>query len=83
MPGFLMEEGDTSRLTHSYDAPALSKSFPNLDILDPDFRFGADTVTMSFLVSGEDGGGNTVYRAPPGIAAGRGTDGAGTTAFRF
>jgi hypothetical protein len=63
MPGFLMEAGDKGGLTYTYDAPGLRNDFPNLDILDQDFRYGVDTVTMSFLVSGEDGSGNTVYRA--------------------
>jgi hypothetical protein len=63
MPGFLLEESETSNTTYAYDAPALNADFPNLDIIDHEGRTGADTVTMSFLVSGKDGSGKTVYRA--------------------
>ena len=41
----------------------LTNLFPNIDLDDEDLRTGVDTITMSFLVSGEDGGGQTVYRA--------------------
>ncbi len=63
MPGFLLEEADTSPTTYTYDAPTLSQDFPNIDLIDQDSRTGVDTITMSFLVSGVDGGGNTVHRA--------------------
>jgi hypothetical protein len=63
MPGFMMEAGETQNTTYTYDAVALQKDFPNLDLVDQDMKFGADTVTMNFLVTGKDGGGNTVHRA--------------------
>ena len=63
MPGFVLEQGNTDNLTYTYDAPLLSQDFPNIDLHDTDDRTGVDTITMSFLVSGEDGGGNKVYRA--------------------
>ena len=63
MPGFLLDQGTTNSDIYSYDSPALSTDFPNLDQFDKDNMAGVDTITMSFLVSGEDGGGNTVYRA--------------------
>jgi hypothetical protein len=63
MPGFILEEGTNKSLSYAYDAQSLNKSFPNIDLEDDDFRFGVDTITMSFLVSGEDGNGDPVFRA--------------------
>lgn len=63
MPGFLMEQGRRSSLTHSYDAAALSVDFPNLDILDKEQRYGVDTVTLSYLLSGTNSAGEIEYRA--------------------
>ncbi len=63
MPGFVLEEGMSDTLTYTYDAPLLNQTFPNIDLVDEDARYGVDTITMSFLVSGEDGDGKTVYRA--------------------
>jgi hypothetical protein len=63
MPGFILEESMSGNLSYTYDAPLLNQTFPNIDLEDDDSRTGVDTITMSFLVSGEDGGGNTVYRA--------------------
>ncbi len=63
MPGFILEQGSDSNLNFVYDATRLAQDFPNLDLLDRDYRAGADTVTMSFLVSGTDGDGNREYRA--------------------
>ncbi|MDA2929987.1 hypothetical protein MYX84_08595, partial [Acidobacteria bacterium AH-259-O06] len=69
MPGFLLEEGRltpnifaTGDLNYSYDAPRLHEDFPNLDLFDSDNRAGADTITMSFLLSGSKGG-EKVYQA--------------------
>jgi len=58
-----MESVDMQGLAYTYDAPALHEDFPNLDIFDRDAHWGADTVTMSFLLSGEDGEEKSVYRA--------------------
>ncbi len=63
MPGFLLEENRTSNLTYTYNAPRLNLDFPNIDLEDIDSRTGVDTITMSFLVTGTNSGGNTVYRA--------------------
>jgi hypothetical protein len=63
MPGVMMEQGSTNNPTYRYDAPELHKDFPNLDLFDRDARTGVDTITMSFLVSGTNGEGETEYRA--------------------
>ncbi|MDA2934688.1 hypothetical protein MYX82_10150 [Acidobacteria bacterium AH-259-D05] len=63
MPGFILEEGRMTELTYSYDAPRLHEDFPNLDLFDSDGRAGADTITMSFLVSGINEKGEKVYQA--------------------
>ena len=63
MPGFILEEFATGDLTYTLDAPALNADFPNLDLADPDSRYGVDTVTMSFLIGGTDGDGKRVYHA--------------------
>ena len=63
MPGFILEQGSDGNLNFTYDATRLAQDFPNLDLLDHDYRAGADTVTLSLLVSGTNGDGNTEYRA--------------------
>jgi hypothetical protein len=63
MPGFILESAESQNLTYTYDAPSLHGDFPNLDIVDADSRYGVDTITMSFLVTGKNGDGNTVHRA--------------------
>lgn len=63
MPGFILEQGFSTSLAYSYDAPSLSLDFPNLDTFDYDVRTGVDTVTLNFLISGVDGNGVTRYRA--------------------
>jgi hypothetical protein len=52
MPGFILEEGTKSSMSYTYDAQKLAKHFPNLDLHDPDGFAGADTITISFLLSG-------------------------------
>jgi hypothetical protein len=39
-------------MTYTYDAQKLVKDFPNLDLHDADGFAGADTITISFLLSG-------------------------------
>jgi len=63
MPGFILEEGTTSTLLYTYDAPRLANDFPNLDLFDPDGFAGADTITISLLLSGSDATGNRKYYA--------------------
>ncbi|HEY5610294.1 MAG TPA: hypothetical protein VIL97_03735, partial [Thermoanaerobaculia bacterium] len=63
MPGFILEQGVTSSLTYTYDAPKLARDFPNLDLHDADGFAGADTITMSFLVTGLDARGQRQYLA--------------------
>ena len=62
MPGFLLEEAETASTTYTYDAPALHEDFPNLDLVDADSRYGVDTITMSFMLSGMLDG-QPVFRA--------------------
>ncbi len=57
MPGFILEEGRTTQLTYIYDAQKLARDFPNLDLYDSDGFAGADTITISLLVSGTDASG--------------------------
>ena len=63
MPGFLLEEGTKSALSYTYDAPELAEDFPNLDLYDSDGYAGADTITISLLVSGTDASGVTKHVA--------------------
>ncbi len=63
MPGFLLESSENNSLSYSYNASALHESFPNLDLTDIDGRTGADTITMSFLLSGTDSEGQTSFLA--------------------
>lgn len=53
MPGFLLEEGTTDTLRYTYDARALARHFPNLDLHDAGDA-GVDIITVSFLLSGTD-----------------------------
>jgi len=57
MPGFILEEGTSGALTYRYDAQKLAVDSPNLDLHDEEGFAGADTITMSFFVSGTDAGG--------------------------
>ena len=57
MPGFVLEEGSSASLRYRYDAPALASVFPNLDLHDRDGYAGADTITISLLLSGTDAAG--------------------------
>lgn len=54
MPGFILEESATSTLSYTYDAQKLARNFPNLDLHDADGFAGADTITISFFLSGTD-----------------------------
>ena len=63
MPGFILEQGSAGSLNHSYDASAYAEDFPNLDQVDFDQRWGVDTITLSYLVSGTNEQGATEYRA--------------------
>jgi hypothetical protein len=56
MPGFILEEGTKSTLSYTYDATKLAKIFPNLDLYDADGYAGADTITISLLLSGTEDG---------------------------
>ncbi len=59
MPGFLLEEGSSSTLLYTYDAPALAKDFPNLDLQSDDGYSGVDPITISLCVTGVDGNGKS------------------------
>ncbi|HVT44311.1 MAG TPA: hypothetical protein VMT00_07965, partial [Thermoanaerobaculia bacterium] len=63
MPGFILEEKRQTSLTYTYDATKLAQDFPNLDLHDADGFAGADTITISFLVSGTDGSGAKKHHA--------------------
>lgn len=63
MPGFLLEEAETPVASYTYDARDLHEDFPNLDILDASMSYGADTITMSFLVEGNNEGGDKTFKA--------------------
>lgn len=63
MPGFILDQGSSSSLNHSYDASALAQDFPNIDLVDADQRYGVDTITLSYLISGTNEQGDTEYRA--------------------
>ena len=54
MPGFILEEGTSVSTRYTYDARTLAASFPNLDLTDPEDGAGADTITISLLLSGTD-----------------------------
>lgn len=54
MPGFILEEGNLPILRYTYDAQKLARDFPNLDLHDADGFAGADTITISFFLSGTD-----------------------------
>jgi hypothetical protein len=56
MPGFILEEGTTSSMAYTYDAQKLARDFPNLDLHDEDGFAGADTITISLLLSGTENG---------------------------
>ncbi len=57
MPTCILEERTSSVLSYTYDAQALHRDFPNLDLYDQDGIAGSDTITMSFLISGTDASG--------------------------
>jgi hypothetical protein len=54
MPGFILEEGRTSALSYTYHSSVLARDFPNLDLRDSEGYGGADTITISLLLSGTD-----------------------------
>lgn len=54
MPGFVLDEGRRTSLTYDYDARALAARFPNLDLEDAEGAAGADSITLSFVVTGND-----------------------------
>jgi hypothetical protein len=58
MPGFVLEEGTTSSMRYTYDAPKLAADFPNLDLHDDDGYAGADIVTISLMLTGTDASGS-------------------------
>lgn len=68
MPGVILEQGtavaEDGTVSYTFDARELHKDFPNLDIGEAPNRFPelADTLTLSFLLAGEDGEGNPAFR---------------------
>jgi hypothetical protein len=63
MPGFVLEEGTTGVMAYTYDAARLAQDFPNLDLVDGDGFAGADTITISLLLSGTDAAGKRKHFA--------------------
>jgi hypothetical protein len=65
MPGFLLEHSSGTSMQYAYNATELNKSFPNLDLASGASvkTNGSDTVTFSFLLSGKNSAGDTVYEA--------------------
>ena len=63
MPGFLLEHNNANQMNYTYNAAALNKDFPNLDLKSGRGKSsnGSDTVTFSFLLSGKNAQGETVY----------------------
>ena len=63
MPGFLLEHNNASEMNYTYNAATLNADFPNLDLRSGReiSSNGSDTVTFSFLLSGRDAEGETVY----------------------
>ena len=63
MPGFLLEHNNAERMNYTYNAATLNKDFPNLDLRSGRAisSNGSDTVTFSFLLSGKNSEGETVY----------------------
>jgi hypothetical protein len=55
MPGFVLEETRTNTLSYTYERERLAAHFPNLT--------AADTITVSFVVSGTDSSGVRRHRA--------------------
>ena len=54
MPGFILDEGRTTALEYAYQSSSLARDFPNLDLGDSEGYAGADTITISLLLSGTD-----------------------------
>ena len=63
MPGFILDDGTAASLSYTYDAAKLADDFPNLDLGDNDGLNGVDTITFSFLVSGDDAEGTRQHFA--------------------
>ena len=65
MPGFLLEHSSGPSMQYAYNATELNKSFPNLDLASGERvkTNGSDTVTFSFLLSGKNSVGDTIYEA--------------------
>ena len=67
MPGFVLEQSKLASLTYNYNASTLAEDFPNLDLYSDDVgngtMAGADTVTMSFLLTGTTSTGAQAYQA--------------------
>ena len=65
MPGFLLEQSNSSSNDYFYNAKNLNLSFPNLDVADDtnSYTANADTVTYSFLLKSQDKTGNITYEA--------------------
>jgi hypothetical protein len=68
MSGYILEEGELTiegdTFSYTFDPLSLHQDFPNLDVVEPEGSAAlADTFTFSFLLSGQDGNGQTRHRA--------------------
>ena len=57
-------QGSGQRFSYTFDPLRLHRDFPNLDVVEPEGSASlADTFTFSFLLSGQDGNGQSHHRA--------------------
>lgn len=63
MPGFILEEGMLNTPAYTYDARALARDFPNLDLNDPDGFAAVDSITISLFLTGTDAAGGRKHLA--------------------
>jgi hypothetical protein len=68
MSGYILEEGELTiegdTFNYTFDPLSLHQDFPNLDVVEPEGSASlADTFTFSFLLSGQENGGEMKYRA--------------------
>jgi len=68
MSGYILEEGELTiegdTFSYTFDPLRLHQDFPNLDVVEPEGSASlADTFTFSFLLSGQENGGEMQHRA--------------------
>jgi len=68
MSGYILEEGELTiegdTFSYTFDPLRLHQDFPNLDVVEPEGSASlADTFTFTFLLSGQENGGEMQHRA--------------------